>query len=175
MLSMKTWRRVLLALACSVVTFFGYRNSLVPRIFAAKIQGAGTVALHEGLPHQMFERELLRQEKETKQVRIIHEYPFYEQPLEMAAEDARAITAILDDPASYGTFWPVLSEKLCGGFHPDYAVEWRRGQDSYHALLCFGCGEVELFGPLLGSRHDLRAEEKLKAILLKYRRSRPTG
>lgn len=173
--SAMTWRRLLLALPCSVVAFFGYRNSVVPRVFASKIQDADTIVLHEGLPHQRFERDLLQHEKETKPVDTIHDYPFYQQTIELTAEDARALGALLAAPSSYETFWPVLGEKFCGGFHPDYAVEWRRGQDSYQALLCFGCGEVELFGPLLVSRHNLRGREKLRAILTKYRRNRPSN
>jgi hypothetical protein len=68
-----------------------------------------------------------------------------------------------------------LGEKKCGGFHPDYAVEWSVGRDRYRALICFGCEEVKLFGPALESRNDLdrTAYKRLEELLKPYQKNRP--
>ena len=140
--------------------------------FPAAIAGADRMTLHEGLPHQLFERELLESERRSKPVRELDGYPFYQAPLALSAEDARRLTQLLSDPATLNRF---SGEKLCGGFHPDYAVEWQKGSRSYRALLCFGCEEAKLLGPGLDQRYDLAgpAGSELQALLGSYRHSRP--
>jgi hypothetical protein len=85
---------------------------------------------------------------------------------------ARRLTQVLSDAESLQRFG---GEKKCGGFHPDYAIEWVRGADRYQAQICFGCGEAKLFGPGIDSRHTLSAgaATQLKDVLATYRRNRP--
>ncbi|HWU89392.1 MAG TPA: hypothetical protein VN253_19160 [Kofleriaceae bacterium] len=139
---------------------------------ATAIDGADRMTLHEGLPHQHFERELLESERRSKPVRELDGYPFYQAPLALSAEDTKRLAQLLSDPATFQSF---SGEKLCGGFHPDFAVEWQKGPRSYRALLCFGCGEAKLFGPGLDERYDLAklAKSKLEALLGRYRQNRP--
>jgi hypothetical protein len=142
------------------------------KTFAQGVQQADKVVLYEGLPHQMFETKLLKEERQTKPVQELNGYPFYQEPLALSQEDAKQLSEMLSDSSSFRFF---MGEKKCGGFHPDYCVEWQRGAECYRAALCFGCHEVKVFGPGIESRNDLspRAYEKLKRILKGYRKNRP--
>ena len=167
----KTWlpRWMLIALALSLA---GGCSSAAA--FAVAIANADEVVLLEGLPHGMFEHELLETERRSKPVRESHGHPFYEPPLVPTADDARRLTQLLSDPA---TLERVFLEKKCGGFHPDYAVEWVRGGERYQAQICFGCGEVKLFGPGIGGRYELSdgAVAELEVMLARYRKNRPAS
>lgn len=140
--------------------------------FAAAIAGADRMTLHEGLPHPRFERELLESERRSKPVRELDGDPFYQAPLAPSAADAERLTQLLSDPATFKRF---SGEGNCGGFHPDYAIEWQKGSRSYRALLCFGCGEAKLLGPGLDQRYELAklARSELHALLGSYRQNRP--
>jgi hypothetical protein len=120
----------------------------------------------------MYESQLREEERRTRAVQELHGYPFYQEPLALAGEDAKRLSEVLGASGAYRTF---SGEKKCGGFHPDYAVEWQVGADRFRALICFGCHEVKLFGPELESRHDLdrAAYERLQELLKGYRKNRP--
>lgn len=137
------------------------------------IATADKMLLFEGLPHQGFEAKLLAEERKNKPTVDLHKFPFYKQTLPMKPADRRQLEAILGNPK---TFKPFSGEKKCGGFHPDYAVEWQRGKDRYHVLLCFGCKEAKLVDPNGQHRKDLEraAFNQLKALLKNYRKNRPT-
>jgi hypothetical protein len=141
------------------------RLGIPPRIFVNAILKAESIVVYEGLPHQLYERDLLEEELTTKDVHVLHGYPFYREPLEVTAKDAQALAAILSKPS---TWRPFSGEKKCGGFHPDYAVEFKTGNNRCLALLCFGCSEGKLFtgdgewrfNMSLGPRKILEAYQK---------------
>jgi hypothetical protein len=128
--------------------------------------------LYEGLPHQSYEPKSLARERGSKPTRELAGYPFYRDPLELKAEDAANLRAILADP---GTTAPFVEEKKCGGFHPDYAVAWTSGGISRADLICFGCHEVLVSGPGGSTRYDLHmdAHRRLKSLLEPYVKNRP--
>jgi hypothetical protein len=132
----------------------------------------GRVVVYEGLPHQTYERELLEEEKRTKATVTLHDFPFYREPLDLTEEGAKALRGLLGDAR---TFEPFAGEKTCGGFHPDYAVEWSHEGQTTQYQLCFGCGEVKVYGPGGEFRFDLRADarERLTRLLRPYRKNRP--
>lgn len=158
------------ALVTMITAALGCGSS--PKTFTTAITGAEKTSLYEGLPHEGFEGEKFEAERRSKPVKELNGYPFYKEPLELRAEDAKRLTEILGDPATFKSWG---GEKKCGGFHPDYAAEWQRGDAHYRALICFGCDEVKLFGPDIESRHDLSegAPEKLESLLGSYRMNRP--
>lgn len=170
---MNITRRMLpVALALAVSALSQAACGGTSRTFTAAVAGAEKMTLHEGLPHQMFESDLMESERRSKPVQELNGYWFYKEPLAPAAEDVKRLTQLLSEPA---TFAPFSGEKKCGGFHPDYAVEWQKDSSSYRALICFGCDEAKLFGPGIDERHDLsaRAMPELEALLTKHRKNRP--
>jgi len=142
--------------------------------FTKALRQADQTVLYEGLPHHLFEDDLMKEERRTKAVQELNGYVFYQEPLTLTTEDARRLSAILGKSTTYERF---SGEKACGGFHPDYTVEWHAGKDRYRALICLGCHEVKLFGPGLQSRNNLDqvAYEKLDETLKRYRKNRPAG
>jgi hypothetical protein len=143
----------------------------LPALTAA-LGKATKVVLHEGLPHQTFEPKLLEQELKTKKTVKVHGFPFYQETLSLKEADAKKLTALFRAGESFTAY---RGPKKCGGFHPDYAVEWRLGKDVYQALVCFGCHEVKFYGPKAGVYCDVRdrALGEMKKVLLSYRKNRP--
>lgn len=139
------------------------------------IRGASAVTLYEGLPHQMFEREELKQELASKTTVRLHDFPFYKETLVLSEADEKALRDVV---CAGNTFEPVQpgTMKMCGGFHPDYCVEWR-GSDgkNYRVLFCFGCHEADLGGPTGEVRCDVNnsAFDQMETILKPYRKNRP--
>jgi hypothetical protein len=140
--------------------------------FLEEIPRADKVVLYEGLPHPMFESRLLEKERQTKAVQELNGYPFYQEPLALTKEDAKHLSEILGNPATYQ---PFRGEKKCGGFHPDYAVEWQVSAGQYRALICFHCSEVKLFGLGFESRNELGASGTLQKLLKGYVKNRPAA
>jgi hypothetical protein len=140
-------------------------------LFAA-VREADQVTLYEGLPHQAWESKQLEKEKQAKQTVQLHGFPFYSETLDLTADDQKALQKLLGDEASFKQW---MGEKKCGGFHPDYLVEWRAGDRDYRFLICFGCSEVMVFGPDKSLRCDMAGESKkqLEDVLKKYQKNRP--
>jgi hypothetical protein len=142
------------------------------RVFAGRLQKADKILLFEGLPHQLFAAELLEQELRTKKTVNVHAFPFYEEPLELKQADATELTLVFRDRKSFKSYHGL---KACGGFHPDYCVEWHIGQEIDRALICFGCHEVMLFGSGSELYCDMadKASERLWGLLEPYHKNRP--
>ena len=139
----------------------------LPELLRA-ISKAGKVALYERLPHQTFEKDQLESEKTV----TLSGYPFYADPLPLKPAYGKKLITALSDARSYRDF---SGEKLCGGFHPDYAVEFQVGKATYHVLVCFGCGEAKLCGPKRDLRVDLSGDGKqdFAGLLKGYDQNRP--
>lgn len=130
------------------------------------------ITLYEGLPHQLYESAKLAQEKQKSTIEK-GGFPFYRDPLALKDADARALGAIL---ANAGTFQPFGGEKKCGGFHPDYALVASSNGEEVTYLICFGCGEVMVYGSGRSeTRYDLDrdARTRLGDILKPYQKNRP--
>ncbi len=61
------------------------------------IEGAEKVTVFEGLPHQLFESELLKSERAKIEETVIGGYPFYPQQQDLSEKDERALTELLRD------------------------------------------------------------------------------
>lgn len=131
-----------------------------------------SVTVYEGLPHDMFEAELLNQEKSSKPTIEIEGYWFYASPLDMKQDDLSELLDLLESRRNFRTY---QGAKACGGFHPDYAAVFAVGHDEMSALLCFGCGEMQAFfrGKTLYCEMSDRGVERLKEQLWKYQVNRP--
>ena len=130
------------------------------------------ITLYEGLPHQMYESGKLAEEK-TKPTVEKGGFPFYRDPLALKDADAKALGTILANP---DTFEPFGGEKKCGGFHPDYALVASSKGEEFTYLICFGCGEVTVYGSGRSeTRYDLGrdARTRLEELLKPYQKNRP--
>lgn len=74
---------------------------------------------------------------------------FYREPVKFDGAKTEALTQIVERTESFALRQPHVT-KMCGGFHADWAVRWTRSgspaaEPQYRwALICFGCGEVQL-------------------------------
>ena len=132
---------------------------------------ATSVTVYEGLPHQMFERDLLAVESKRKDTEKIGSFRFYIPAV--AATNSAVFKRILSSPETIQVFG---GEKLCGGFHPDYTVQWSSQDGSrFFAQICFGCHEIIYSDGKTEYRYDFESEpfEKLKKELAPYAKKRP--
>lgn len=148
------------------------RNS--PRSVSETIKQAEKIVLYQGLRRESSYLDLSEAEKQARPLHELNGYWFYQDPLSLTDNDLVRLLEILGNEATYRPFG---GEKKCGGFHPDFAIEWQVGELVCRALLCFGCSEAKLFGPDRESRHDMpyAAKEKLEALLKPYKKKRPVA
>jgi hypothetical protein len=133
---------------------------------------ADSVILWEGLPHPNTEGPLYFQEVRSKATIALHGSRFYEQPLELKDQDAKRLTALFCDKGSFKQHDRHILKK-CGGFHPDWCVEWRKGQEICRTLICLGCNEMKAFGPWTALHCDIKKFDQFRRVLDGYKKNRP--
>jgi hypothetical protein len=138
------------------------------------LQEAEQLTVYEGLPHQRDERKVWEEEKSKKPTVELHGFLFYRDLLALKPDDAKKLKALLEDETSFTPFGGV---KKCGGFHPDYCVQWTVGEKTYRCLVCLGCWEVKVYGPNAELYCDLKHEVRtqLKELFKPYRKNRPAS
>jgi hypothetical protein len=139
---------------------------------AALVSKADKVVVYEGLPHQTWEGDLREEELKNKKTVKLHEFPFYMEALKLKDGDAKLLTELFTAADSFEQYG---GAKLCGGFHPDYCIEWHIGDDKVRCHVCFGCHEVKVYGPKSELYCDITNAGYLKfeAALKPYRQQRP--
>ncbi|MFD2160759.1 hypothetical protein ACFSW8_17775, partial [Rubritalea tangerina] len=127
--------------------------------------------IYEGLPHQAFEKSLLKSELKRKDKTFIGSYPFYTPKVKVEDDTKKLLRRIL---GSQSILRP-HSDKLCGGFHPDYAISWHTEDEDYAALICFGCREIKFVTPSKTLHYDLtqKSLDSLKQLLKPFHSKRP--
>lgn len=127
----------------------------------------------EGLPSD-FEHDSRVHESVTKQNFPIGDQLFYTRPLPFITGDKKFLSrAVLETKGNFRA-WSGL--KFCGGFHADYALEWRyKGQTLAQALICFSCHEVQF---RVGSRAEQvdfseNGYKIFHSLLASHRQERP--
>ena len=123
--------------------------------------------LYQGLPRQNGNPEQLDNELNAKTSITRFGFAFYKTPRTVEAEDAKQLTALVQGPSSFIKF---RGYKLCGGFHPDFALVWGTGEEAVEIHVCFGCHEVMAFQKGVEVYCDIPAGsyEALKTLLQKY-------
>ena len=135
------------------------------------LAGSKTLTLSEGLPHPAKEASLFAKEAKRRDIMTLADFKFYTPELKPDPQRDQRLRKLLADPASLA-MW---SQKRCGGFHPDWVVNWRSGRKDIHALICFGCKEVMILSPDQQLRYNLTpaAFTKLQAELTPLKSKRP--
>jgi len=131
---------------------------------------AKDLSVHEGLPHQAWDHELLEKEIKRKDTTKIWLFPFYTPSVPATnAADLKKVLGSADSILVYG------GPKRCGGYHPDYAVSWEADGKSFYALVCFGCHEIVFFDGKTSLMYDLNnvAFDRLQTLLAVYAKKRP--
>ncbi len=166
-------RVISLALGLAAISFCAnFTGCSAGRPASASISQARQITLYEGLPHQLYEPKALVAERNAKPTVTLSGFPFYRETLDLKEVDAAELKALLASSRSFETY---SGEKKCGGFHPDYAVEWSVGGATYRCLICFGCEEARIHGPRDVTEYDIEhiTFKRLKQLLAPYRKNRP--
>lgn len=128
----------------------------------------------KGLPHPLAEADSLAKELAAKKTIRIGDQYFYAVALPLKDEEKAALSEAVLKHVENFKLWSGF--KFCGGFHADYAVEWRyKGAVLAQALFCFSCEEAQF---RVGDRTEQvdQSEDGLKyfrALLLPHRQQRP--
>ena len=137
------------------------------------IAGASALVIYEGLPHPTMETQSFQTERLGPKPTFERSGSwFYTDRLVIPAAETAALQQTLGNPRDYQKF---SGEKKCGGFHPDYAVEWTEASVTRTALICFTCDEIKVVGPAGDHHYDLdrSAVQRLHDLLYPHRRNRP--
>jgi len=142
-------------------------TNVLPAFQDALAARSGLVLL-EGLPNENTEAKLYRAEKKANETVKRAGFLFYPARLTAAPNDEQALVAALTRPGSITEYSGAM--KMCGGFHPDFALLWNSGGQAYEAQICFGCQEIKLFGPSSELYADLAPEtfSALRSVLRHY-------
>jgi hypothetical protein len=137
------------------------------------VSRASALVLYEGLPHPFWEAEKFKRELGTKKTVRFHDYPFYERPLHVAEEEIGSLRRL---SAAADSYWSYGGPKFCGAYHPDYCLAWKGDAATYDLLICFGCGEMKLYGAERMLVVDVRRDtfRQFETTLKKYRNQRPS-
>jgi hypothetical protein len=104
---------------------------------STSIADADQLDVLEGLPRAS--TETLDRTGANSDTVEIDGWDFYSKPLELTPAVSNRLRMTLLD---YASFQPYSGGKFCGGFHPDFCVQWKYRGASYHALVCLGCNEI---------------------------------
>ena len=100
---------------------------------------AEMTAFFFGLPHPYSEEEEFKHELWNSDNQSICGYRFYSEQSEPTTEITAEILRIF---TSVDNFHPYGGQKLCGGYHADFAVKFVEDSKEYWFLVCMGCSEV---------------------------------
>jgi hypothetical protein len=140
----------------------------------APIAAADEFKLYEGLPHQTMERDLFQKELARTESIERTGTRYYSEPVAVDEATSDKLRELASDARSF-TERPVGVAKACGGYHPDWRLEWEDGNRIIAMELCFGCNDMKLYGDdelLIATEiHDPRS---LESLLSPLRTNRPT-
>ena len=141
----------------------------------ACVRRSRSVILYEGLPHQTWEGDVLGTELAAKQTVQLYDFPFYAEKIGVDHDDVDDLAELLLDPGTLDLREDgVLIMKMCGGFHPDWCIEWRDGDLVCRFLVCLGCAEIKAYSGKMTIHGDCDSSVKrFKAILNPYQKNRP--
>lgn len=112
------------------------------------------VSCHAGLAN-FWERPFLLVRQLVFQRRIIFKGHFFEPDEVSLDEKIQSVGRILIKNESVE---PWTNNKLCGGFHGDYLLQWQSGNETIFAILCLSCDEVLYYKGCDSFRMDLTSK-----------------
>lgn len=137
---------------------------------SAGIKEADTIEVFEGLPHDLWERELFDAELKNKDTVEIAGYPFYAKPVVLSESDRERLTELY---CTKETFVPYSGVKMCGGYHPDWLVRWKQGEKEWIVHFCFGCCEATTIHEDTSMLCNIWTTKPIENLLNPYHRQRP--
>jgi hypothetical protein len=126
------------------------------------IEKAKRLVIYQGPPRDRADRDTVEKELKDKQKITLHGFQFYKETIASGDEGEKKIIALASDKKTFGKYG---GPKFCGGFHPDWCLEFTSGREVYRVLICLGCHEARLYGPNKTSLFSDLDEDALKELL----------
>jgi hypothetical protein len=133
------------------------------RQFGLIIDKATSVYVYEGTPRNY------NTEKRgpARSIIMIDGFEFYADAKRLDASKIEAINELIRNRTAFLDYGGM---KLCGGFHPDYCIEWRFEEDGQisksRAFACLGCHEWRLVDNMSALHSDMADFVTTKLISL---------
>ena len=133
----------------------------------AKLPDDSDLTLYQGLPRHRGSVDEQDAQYDAKSMIKRFGHVFYNTPNEVAAEDKIKLSDLVKDPQAFVQF---RGYKFCGGFHPDVALVWGKGNNAVEIHVCFGCHELKAFRKSVEVYCDIpnATFDELKKLLEKY-------
>lgn len=130
---------------------------------SAEIQKAETLVVYRGFPRR---EALTDDEPEPKKDPNVALRGYLFQPRAYAC-DEKATAKLREICSTKAAFKKWRGPKKCGGYHPDYCLQFKNGDTVTSVLLCYGCNEAKFFGSKanLYVDADAAALEAIQVIL----------
>lgn len=109
--------------------------------FLDSVAAADSLIIYEGLPRATAVE--LAKLKQKNQTITLAGWEFYTSPLDPNQSIVEKLRSTLVDYAKFNGHYTGQVGKGCGGFHPDYCVQWTANNRICHALICLSCNELE--------------------------------
>lgn len=109
---------------------------------SAEIQKAKTLVVYRGFPRR---EQLTDDEPEPKKDPNFALRGYFFQPRAYAC-DEKAMEKLRELCSTQAAFSKWRGPKKCGGYHPDYCLQFKNGDTMTSVLLCYGCNEAKFFG-----------------------------
>jgi hypothetical protein len=142
--------------------------------FVSAIQKPDKIILHQGVPRPIPDAAGNPLILKSAKIKRVLGFDFSDQPIPVEGVDADRLTAWMCDASLFNPIPgnPFMDKicgitKLCGGFHADFCIEFRAGNKTYRALVCYSCQEVHCYGLDRVLPYDIRpkALEQFKKII----------
>ena len=121
-------------------------------VYTRTVQAATELVVHRGLPRADGVAPATATPPAANDTITLQGYAFEGAAITISPPDVERLRVVLGARSSYASF---TENKKCGGFHPDYALQWSDDERRYLTLICFGCDEFKLFGPEVAERYDM--------------------
>jgi hypothetical protein len=140
----------------------------------APIEAAAELKLYEGLPHQTMESDLFQKEIARTETIERAGSRYYAEPVAVDQATSDKLRELTSETRSF-TERPVGIAKACGGYHPDWRLEWKQGKKAVAMELCFGCNDMKLYrNDELLIATEIHDPQSLEKLLNPLRTNRPT-
>ena len=101
--------------------------------------------IYRGVPRALvadFEKSMRTRNANNKELMSRYASVFYAQGETASRKDSEKLLALVKTPRSFKEF---SGFKLCGWFHPNYALVWTKGKMVVEIHVCLTCHEIKIF------------------------------
>lgn len=107
-------------------------------------KSAADVKIYRGLAHPVAQKSRYDRQVAKGGWVEFQGFKFHAEPASFPADTAWSVLEIYKKSASHEA---LATKTTCAGFHPDYALVWKKGGKQRVLQICYGCHEWKYFGP----------------------------